>query len=160
MTRQTRGAILITGAARRIGADMARALARDGWFICIHHNTSGGAAADLLREICDAGGAGKLIKADLADAQTAQSLIQDAMKDAPEITVLINNASLFEFDDIGSLTAEALDRHFAVNLRAPILLSQAFLKLTAPQRDGCIVNMLDNKVFAVNPDYLSYTDVR
>jgi len=157
MTTQTRGAVLITGAARRIGADMARALARDGWFICIHHNRSGEAAADLLSEICDAGGAGKLIKADLADQRAAQSLIFEAMKDAPEITALINNASLFEFDDIGSLTAEALDRHFAVNLRAPILLSQAFLKLAAPRRDGCIVNMLDNKVFAVNPDYLSYT---
>lgn len=155
--RESMESILITGGARRIGAEMVRSLARDGWYVCVHHNASKDAAEALLAEVLEAGGAGKLVAADLEEPDVAAPLIAEACRDAPPLVALINNASVFEYDDIESLTAAALDRHYAVNLRAPVLLSQAFLKAMAPERDGCIVNMLDNKIFAVNPDYLSYT---
>lgn len=153
----TERAVLITGAGRRIGADMARGLAQDGWFVCLHCNASRVQAESVLGEIQAAGGAGKVVEADLADPAAAKALIQRSGSEAPPLTGLVNNASLFQYDDIGSLSAETLDRHFAVNLRAPMLLSQAFLASLGEDREGCIVNMLDNKVFAVNPDYLSYT---
>lgn len=157
MSGGNKGSVLITGGARRIGAEMARALARDGWYLCVHYNTSGVEAEALLKEIVDAGGAGMLIEADLARADVAPSLIARAQSGAPPLVALINNASLFEYDDVASLTADALDKHYAVNLRAPILLAKAFLEAKTSEREGCIINMLDNKVFAVNPDYLSYT---
>jgi NAD(P)-dependent dehydrogenase (short-subunit alcohol dehydrogenase family) len=157
MKAENKGSILITGAARRIGAELAKALARDGWYICVHYNASRREAEALLAEIVDAGGAGKLIDADLSQADAASTLVERSMIAAPPLVALINNASVFEYDDIGSLTASALDRHYAVNLRAPVLLSKAFLEATGVEGEGCIINMLDNKVFAVNPDYLSYT---
>lgn len=157
MSEGTTGAILITGGARRIGAELARALAQDGWYVCVHYNASESEAKALLAEIKEAGGAGKLIDADLSHPEAAASLIAKAQTDAPPLVALINNASLFEYDDIASLTASALDRHYAVNLRAPILLSKAFLEAMGGEREGCVINMLDNKVFSVNPDYLSYT---
>ena len=157
MSEESKGSILITGGARRIGAELARGFARDGWFICVHYNTSKAEAEALLAEIVDGGGAGKLVNADLSRAEDTASLIARAEAGAPPLVALVNNASLFEHDDITSLTASAMDRHYAVNLRAPMLLSKAFLEAMAGARDGCVINMLDNKVFAVNPDYLSYT---
>jgi NAD(P)-dependent dehydrogenase (short-subunit alcohol dehydrogenase family) len=157
MNEANKGSILITGGARRIGAEMVRALARDGWHVFIHYNTSKIEAEALLAEIIEGGGAGAIIGADLSRAEAAGSLIARAETAGPPLVALINNASLFEYDDIDSLSADALDRHYAVNLRAPILLSKAFLAATGGEREGCVINMLDNKIFAVNPDYLSYT---
>lgn len=150
-------AILITGAARRIGAALARALARDGWHVCIHYNASAREAEALLGEIIDAGGSGAVIGVDLADPLAVETLIAAARENAPPLTALINNASLFEYDTVSTLSAAALDRHHAVNLRAPMLLSKAFSEALGETREGCVINMLDNKVFAINPDYLSYT---
>ena len=157
MNEASKGAILITGGARRIGAEMVRALASDGWHIWIHYNASKTQAEALLAEIVDYGGTGAIVNADLSRAEAAESLVARAEAAGPPLVALINNASLFEYDNIDSLSASALDRHYAVNLRAPVLLSKAFLEATGGEREGCVINMLDNKVFAVNPDYLSYT---
>ncbi len=150
-------AVLVTGGGRRIGAAMARALAADGWFVVVHRNRSRDEAEALLREIRADGGEGRTVAADLADPGAAAGLAAEAARGAPPLTALVNNASLFAFDRLGGLTAGALDRHYAVNLRAPLLLTQAFLDILPPDRTGCVVNMLDNKVFAPNPDHLSYT---
>jgi NAD(P)-dependent dehydrogenase (short-subunit alcohol dehydrogenase family) len=157
MSETGKGAILITGGARRIGAELARGLARDGWFVCIHCNRSKSDAEALLAEITEAGGRGAVVAGDLSRAETASELIAEANDAGPPLEGLINNASLFDYDEIGSLTAAAVDRHHAVNLRAPVLLSKAFAETLGEAREGCVINMLDNKVFAVNPDYLSYT---
>jgi NAD(P)-dependent dehydrogenase (short-subunit alcohol dehydrogenase family) len=157
MSETNKGAVLITGGARRIGAELARALARDGWYICVHCNRSKSDARTLLNEIKGEGGRGVVLTGDLSRAEVAANLIAEANASGPPLVGLINNASLFAYDDIGSLTAEAIDRHHAVNLRAPVLLSKAFFETLRDDQEGCVINMLDNKVFAVNPDYLSYT---
>ena len=149
--------VLITGAARRIGAAMARALAADGWFVAVHYNRSSEDARSVLADIRRGGGDGMLVSADLGDPEAAGALVPRVAAQAPPLAALVNNASMFAYDRLGSLTAEALDLHFAVNLRAPLLLCQAFVDCVAEDGTGCIVNMLDNKVLAINPDYLSYT---
>lgn len=149
--------VLVTGSARRIGAAMARALAADGWYVILHFNRSRDDATTVLADIRRSGGDGMVLSADLAEPDAARELVEAAGRSAPPLAALINNASVFVYDRIGDLTAAALDRHYAVNLRAPLLLCQAFLDALPEDATGCIVNMLDNKVFAVNPDYLSYT---
>jgi NAD(P)-dependent dehydrogenase (short-subunit alcohol dehydrogenase family) len=149
--------ILITGGARRIGAALTRALARDGWHVCIHCNASLTEAEALLAEIIEDGGSGAVVSADLSRPTAAETLIAKVCDIAPPLVALINNASMFEYDTVSSLTQESLDRHHAVNLRAPMLLSKAFSETLGEGRDGSVINMLDNKVFAINPDYLSYT---
>ncbi|WP_292885062.1 SDR family oxidoreductase [Nisaea sp.] len=156
---------LVTGGARRVGAALSRGLAADGWHVVIHFNGSAEAAEELQAEIRASGGAASTVQCDLADAAAVSTLIPALADSVPPFGLLVNNASLFEGDRLDSLTAEAMDRHHAVNLRAPVLLSQAFARRIraqaaggkAPAPDCCIVNLLDNKVFAPNPDYLSYS---
>ncbi|WP_420405953.1 SDR family NAD(P)-dependent oxidoreductase [Nisaea sp.] len=156
---------LVTGGARRVGATLARGLAADGWHVLVHYNGSANDAEELKAEILAAGGAAGTVQCDLADAAAASAVIPDLAGSVPPFGLLVNNASMFEGDRLDSLTAEAIDRHHAVNLRAPVLLSQAFARQVRRQAAGgmapgpgcCIVNLLDNKVFAPNPDYLSYS---
>ncbi|UUX49116.1 SDR family oxidoreductase [Nisaea acidiphila] len=156
---------LVTGGARRVGAALARGLAADGWHVVIHYNGSGDEAEALLAEIRSAGGSVGSVRCDLEDAGAVAALIPELAGEVPPFGLLVNNASLFEGDRLEDLTADRMDRHHAVNLRAPVLLSQAFARQVraqakdgiAPGTDCCIVNLLDNKVFAPNPDYLSYS---
>lgn len=150
-------AVLVTGAGRRIGASLARALAADGWFVFLHHHRSRAEAEATLDEIRASGGAGQLIQADLADPQAVQRVVGACRASGPPLTALVNNASLFAYDDLPSMTVDSWDRHQAVNLRAPAILARDFAAALAADASGCIVNILDNKVFAVNPDFFSYT---
>ena len=156
---------LVTGGARRVGAVLCRGLAKDGWHVAVHFNDSGMDAETLVGEISTAGGSAAALKCDLSDPGAVIRLIDRAGDGAPPLGLLVNNAALFEDDRLGSLTAELIDRHHAVNVRAPALLSQAFAEIVgkqageggSPRTDCCIVNLLDNKVFGPNPDYLSYS---
>lgn len=156
---------LVTGGARRVGAVLCRGLAEDGWHVAIHFNGSGKDAESLVGEIRAAGGSAEAIQCDLSDAQAVIRLVGRAGEGAPPLGLLVNNAALFEDDRLDSLTAEMIDRHHAVNVRAPALLSRAFAEIVgrqadegiSPRPDCCIVNLLDNKVFGPNPDYLSYS---
>ncbi len=158
METKPQNSVLITGAARRIGAKMAQALASDGWFVYIHCNTSANEASELLKKIRSSEGNGEIVIADLAKPADINRIFRKISETGnPPLRVLVNNASLFEYDDVVSMTPKMLDDHFAVNLRAPMLLSQIFYNLVPHDQKGCIVNILDNKVLALNPDYLSYT---
>ena len=148
---------LITGGAIRVGAAMARALAEDGWHVAIHFNGSSGAAESLLAEIRAAGGQGHLVQADLRDADAVAGLIAAAGRDAPPLACLINNASLFENDSALNMTPDSWDDHQAVNLRAPVFLARDFARNLDDDLTGVVVNLLDNKMFALNPDFFSYT---
>lgn len=153
---QSRTAI-VTGAARRIGAAMARALAADGWHVVIHCNRSAADAEALQREIADAGGVARVIQADLADSASPARLIADAATRGPPIGLLVNNASRFDYDTHLDFDVDGWTRHLDVNLRAPALLTQAFAKALPAGLNGLVVNMLDVKLFSLNPDFFTYT---
>ena len=156
---------LVTGGARRVGAVLCRGLAADGWHVVVHFNASRADAERLVNDIHAAGGSAEALGCDLSDAEAVTGLMGRAGEGAPPLGLLVNNAALFEGDSLESLTAGQIDRHHAVNVRAPALLSRAFAEIVgrqaaegiAPRTDCCIVNLLDNKVFGPNPDYLSYS---
>jgi len=152
---------LVTGAGMRIGRALAMALAADGFYVFVHHNRSAAGARETVAEIGKAGGKAKAVKADLSSAKQAEALVGKCqasnVKGGVRLTCLVNSASLFELDRAPMATAAGFDRHMAVNLRAPLLLSQALARQLPDKETGLIVNILDQKLFNLNPDFLSYT---
>jgi NAD(P)-dependent dehydrogenase (short-subunit alcohol dehydrogenase family) len=156
---------IVTGGARRIGAALCRALAADGWHLLIHCGGSEREAAALAAEL----GNSKSVSADLADPNAAAAII-GALDGLPPARLLVNNAARFAYDAADDFTAAQWDEHQAVNVRAPALLSQAFVKAIgvkaigaetvgprAAAGHGLIVNLLDAKLLEPNPDFFSYT---
>jgi NAD(P)-dependent dehydrogenase (short-subunit alcohol dehydrogenase family) len=140
---------IVTGGARRIGAEICRALAADGWHVLIHYNRSEAEAEALAAELGNA----DTVRADLADAGAA-GIVFGALEGLPPPRLLVNNASIFSYDAAEDFTAEGWAAHLDVNLRAPAFLSQAF---AAAAQGGLIVNLLDAKLSQPNPDFFSYT---
>ncbi len=140
---------IVTGGAKRIGAELVRALAADGWHVLIHYNHSREEAEALAAEVGNA----SLVQADLAEPAAVERIIA-ALDGLPPARLLVNNASLFAHDDIRDFTPESWAAHLDVNLRAPALLSRAF---AAAAGEGLIVNLLDAKLVGPNPDFFSYT---
>ncbi|MAI50237.1 SDR family oxidoreductase [Alphaproteobacteria bacterium] len=154
-------AVLITGAGKRIGRALAEALATDGWAIAAHYAGSKSEAEALIAEITDKGGKAVALQADLRDAAAVQTLVADAAAALGPLTALINNASTFERDTAHTLTAESWDTHLNANLRAPALLMRDFANQAALQdgsvADACIINITDQRVDRLTPDFTSYT---
>ncbi|MDX5367601.1 MAG: SDR family oxidoreductase [Alphaproteobacteria bacterium] len=150
-------AALVTGAARRVGREIALSLARDGWAVALHHNHSGDEAAEAVAEIRNAGGRAETVQADLSDLASTQTLIAEASRQVGPLALLVNNASLFEHDEIGTMTAESWAAHLDVNLRAPAILSQGFAAQLPQGAEGNIVNIADQRVWAPTPRFFSYT---
>jgi len=146
-----RGYALVTGAARRIGRALALEAAKAGFDILIHHRDALEDAESLGVEVRSLGRRARLIAQDLAAEGAAETLLA-----AAPVTLLINNASLFDDDRLESLTPESWDRHMEANLRAPVLLMQAFAKALPAGREGLIVNILDQRVLKPNPQFFSY----
>ncbi len=157
------GAALVTGGARRIGRTICRTLAEDGWAVAVHHLRSAREAEEVVADIAAGGGHAVAIAADLADTTAATGLIPRVAAELGPLTCLVNNASVFEPDDILSATDESWRRHIDVNLRAPFFLTQAFAKQTAFAKgtatgaSGCIVNIIDERVWNPTPHFASYT---
>jgi NAD(P)-dependent dehydrogenase (short-subunit alcohol dehydrogenase family) len=137
---------IVTGAAKRVGAVIAAELVADGWTVVghVHH------ADDTVPQ-----GVVKAV-AELTDVACGKAVFA-AADDLPPVRLLVNNAARFARDELGRLDPEELDAHMAVNLRAPILLTQEFARRHSQGDDGLIVNLLDSKLAAPNPDFLSYT---
>ncbi|WP_298264866.1 SDR family oxidoreductase [Acidocella sp.] len=149
--------VLITGAGRRIGAHLARHLGAKGWHVFVHYNRARAEAEDVAAEIRAQGGSASTLGADLADEQAASRLIAACEAVGP-LTLLINNASLFLYDSAATTSFAAMEANMRVNLYAPVMLAQAFYTaLKARGAEGVVINLVDNKVFALNPDYFSYT---
>lgn len=154
-----RRAVLVTGAARRLGRAIALALAHDGWDVGVHYAESEDEARRTANDIRELGREAVCLKARLEDPQAVAGLIRQLRDQVGPIRGLVNNASRFVHDDIGSLDAASLNAHLLPNLVAPLLLSQAFLQALdeTGDHDGVIVNLLDQKLYNLNPDFLSYT---
>lgn len=153
-----KGAVLITGAAKRIGRAIALALAGDGRPVAVHYNGSQAEAEATVREIEAAGGRAAALQADLADHDAVTDLTAAAAARLGEpVEVLVNNASLFENDNIRSVSRESFDRHMAVNLRAPLFLAQGFAAALPVDRTGNIINLIDMRVWKPTPGFMSYT---
>jgi len=147
-----RGWALITGAARRLGQALAVRAAEAGYDVVVHARS--GDVAETLALVQATGVQAVALHADLADPAACARLIAEAP--AP-LTLLVNCASIFADDRLESLGAADLDAAFATNTRAPILLSQAVAARLPPDRNGLIVNMLDQRVLRPDPRFFSYT---
>ena len=148
---------LVTGAGARIGRALAMALAEDGYFVFVHHNRSAAGARQTVADIQAKGGKAKAVKADLASARQAETLVGRCKAPAVRLVCAVNNASIFELDRAPTATAAAFDRHMAINLRAPMLIAQALARQLPKGEVGLIVNLEDQKLFNLNPDFLTYT---
>ena len=148
---------LITGAARRIGRAIALSLADAGYDIGVHYHTSRDDAGALVAEIEARGRRAVVLAADLADASQVMGLIPQMAARLAAPVCLINNASEFRHDTIATVTPQSWAVHQDTNLLAPVLLSQA-LFLHLPERaTGNVVNIIDQRVLRLTPDFFSYT---
>ena len=126
MKKLSQRAALVTGGGRRIGEGIAKALATDGWFVYIHCHKSSDQASKVLQEIKSYNGNGIVVNQDLSEPGAAESLMRKVENGPAPLTALINNASLFEYDTVATITEKSLDEHFAVNVRSPTILSKVF----------------------------------
>ncbi len=148
---------LVTGAGRRLGRAIALDLAQCGWRIGAHYHASEAEAAGLVAEIEAMGGQAAALQADLAQLEDLPGLIEACGEALGAPSCLINNAACFERDTADSLDAESWQMHLDVNLRAPVFLTQAFARQLPDGVSANVINLVDQKVRRLNPDYFSYT---
>jgi NAD(P)-dependent dehydrogenase (short-subunit alcohol dehydrogenase family) len=153
-----RPVVLVTGAARRLGREIALELGAQGWDVAVHYRESATAAHATVQDLRALGAQAVAFGADLADEAACRALVPAVLRQFGALRAVVNNASLFEHDDIASFGHAAMDRHWRANVAPAVLLAQA---LHAQQPGGgpagCVVNLLDQKLWNPNPDYLSYT---
>jgi NAD(P)-dependent dehydrogenase (short-subunit alcohol dehydrogenase family) len=148
--------VLITGAARRLGRALALDFAARGWRVGVHHNASGEDAAAVVAQIERSGGVAAAFPADLADDRAVALLVPAVAARLGPVSCLINNASMFVYDDMANLSATRWDLHQAVNLKAPVFLAKALAEGLSPGASGNVVNLLDQRVLKPTPHFLSY----
>jgi NAD(P)-dependent dehydrogenase (short-subunit alcohol dehydrogenase family) len=148
---------LVTGAADRIGAAIAERLAAAGWQVVVHYRSSADKAKATVARIRAAGGDAAVVKADLASRRARANLIARAAKPFGPLTLLVNNASLFERDAVTDLDEQLWDAHFAVHAEAPAFLARDFAAQLPPATEGNIVNIIDERVLDLSPAFFSYT---
>jgi NAD(P)-dependent dehydrogenase (short-subunit alcohol dehydrogenase family) len=152
-----RGAALVTGASRRIGRALALAAAGAGYDVAVHHHCSGGDAEGVAAEIRALGRKAHVLQADLGQELEARALIGEAQRALGPVTLLVNNASVFEDDRIESFDSATWRKHMEVNFHGPLLLAQAFAAALPQDRTGLIINLLDQRVWNPNPQFFSYS---
>ncbi len=157
---------LVTGAGKRLGRAMALYLARRGHDVAVHHASSADEAEAVAAEIRAMGRRAQTFRADLLIEAETQALIPAVTKALGPLTVLVNNASIFEYDRIDTATRQSWDRHIESNLRAPYVLTQGFAAQCPPATtdesgeplaQGLIVNMIDQRILKLTPEFSTYT---
>ncbi|CAN5189601.1 SDR family oxidoreductase [soil metagenome] len=157
MTSNPSRTALVTGGARRIGRTIALALAQRGWDVAVHYHHSEAEALTAVAEIEALGRRAAAFCCDLADEAASKALLGRVTAELGQVSCLVNNASLFENDSAADFSLARLDAHMHANLAAPILLSQALHQATPAGSQSVVINLLDQKLFNLNPDFLSYT---
>ena len=155
----------MTGGARRLGRAMALALAGRGHDVAIHYLGSAAEAEATAAEARALGVNAHIFRADLLDEAQTQALIPSVTAAMGPLTVLVNNASIFEYDNIATASRDSWDRHVGSNLRAPFILTQEFARQLPPaqqtgpepQAHGLIVNMVDQRVLKPTPEFITYS---
>lgn len=147
---------LITGGAKRLGAAMALDLAHNGFNIAIHYNNGKQEAEELANNLRTLGVSAHSFHSDLLKT-CGDGLIERVVEEMGSVDLLINNASIFVDDGIGALDEEIWNNHFALHLRTPALLAERMRRYLPDHEDGLIVNMIDQRVLKLNPNFLSYT---
>jgi NAD(P)-dependent dehydrogenase (short-subunit alcohol dehydrogenase family) len=153
----TPGVAVVTGAARRIGREIALALATDGWDVAVHYATAHAEALGTVADIEQLGRRAVAVGCDLADATEARALIPQCAQKLGMVGCVVNNASVFEFDEVSAFDPARLARHVAINTAAPVLLANALHAGLPAGARGVVVNLLDQKLWNPNPDFFSYT---
>ena len=150
--------VLVTGAAKRLGREIALALAAGGWQVAVHYRSS---EADAMKTVADCAaisGAAAAFHADLADEASVRGLLPQVVRHFGRVDAVVNSASTFEHDSAASFSFAALDRHLHSNTGAAIVLAQALHEhLAGRNANGAVVNLLDQKLWNQNPDFFSYT---
>jgi NAD(P)-dependent dehydrogenase (short-subunit alcohol dehydrogenase family) len=148
---------LVTGAGRRLGQSIAIAMAQAGWDIVVHYGQSQADAEATVETITALGRRAVALQCDLDDATATAALIGRATAALGLVRCVVNNAALFEFDSATGFSPALLERHMRTNLAAPLLLAQALHAAIPAGGQGVVINLLDQKLFNLNPDFLSYT---
>ncbi len=149
---------LVTGAGRRLGRAVAIRLAEAGWDVAAHYRGSHDEAEQLCVQLRELGVRAEGFRADLADEASTRELVPSVARALGRVDAVVNNASLFEYDSAADFGGVSALRHYRVNTIAPVLLAQALhAELLARGARGCVVNLLDQKLWNPNPDHLSYT---
>ncbi len=148
---------LVTGGARRIGRAITLRLAEAGYAVAIHCNSSVAEAEALAEEIIGRGGDAAVVSADLADPASVEGIVEAAALQLGPVTLLVNNASMFARDQVTAIDVATWNRQFSVNIRAPSVLAGMMANALPEGREGAIVNILDQRVWKLTPEFYSYT---
>ena len=157
MSEKASNNALVTGAAKRVGRTIALDLARHGWAVAVHYNTSEAEAHEAVAAIRGDGGRAVAIGADLAVEGDVERLLRRAIESLGPLRCLINSASVFERDSLEDVTSHSWNLHMAVNLRAPLLLIQGFVRQLPEGAQGNVINIIDERVWNLTPHFVSYT---
>ena len=149
--------IFITGGAKRIGASIAEKLASFGHKVVIHYNKSYSEAKKVCNKINQSQELAFTVKANLLNEQETKKAFNKAKDKFGYLDCLINNASVFEYDNLKSVNSKSWNKHISANLNAPLILSKLFYKNLPKKRTGDIINILDQRVLNLTPHFLSYT---
>jgi NAD(P)-dependent dehydrogenase (short-subunit alcohol dehydrogenase family) len=153
----SRPVALVTGSAQRIGRAIALELAAHGWDIAVHYRHSAASAAQTVAALREAGARAEAFAADLADEAACEGLVPAVAQAFGRIDAVVNNASAFELDTVDSFSMGAMERMWRANTAPPILLARALHRALPAAGRGAVINLLDQKLWNPNPDYLSYT---
>ena len=150
--------VLVTGAAKRLGREIAMALAAGGWRVAVHYRHSIEDATKTVADCANLAGDAALFCCDLEDETAVRSLLPQVSRHFGQVDAVVNNASTFEHDSAASFSFAALEKHMRSNTGAAIALAQALhVHVVARQATGAVVNLLDQKLWNQNPDFFSYT---
>jgi NAD(P)-dependent dehydrogenase (short-subunit alcohol dehydrogenase family) len=154
----TKRTVLVTGSAKRLGREIALTLARAGWQVAVHYRGSASDATKTVADCSKLAGAAAAFDADLADEAAARALLPRVVAHFGQVDAVVNNASIFQHDSARSFSFAAMETHMRTNTGSAIVLAQALhAHVTGRSATGAVVNLLDQKLWNQNPDFLSYT---